>query len=136
MRDGFVVLAEFDMGVADVFGDLEAHFLGGVGEDIKCHLVHLNGCRIFLLVVVYVSHVHTDPASEGVLLPFDDFVVFCQGLLEHSACFEAEGVVKGNCEGKLHIDEVGSVGCLSLFPEILLLVGHFFCLFKGVKVLA
>lgn len=136
MSDGFVVLAEFDIGVADVFGDLEAHFLGGVGEDIECHLVHLNGCRIFLLVVVDISHVHTDPASEGVLLSLDDFVVFSQCLLEHSTCLEAEGVVKSNCEGKLHIDEVGSVGCLSLFPEVLLLVGHFFGLFEGVEVLA
>lgn len=135
MCDGLVVLAEFDIRVAYVFGDLETHFLGGVGEDIKCHLVHLNGCRIFLLVIVDVSHVHTDSASEGVLLPFDDFVVFCQGLLEHSTRFEAEGVVKGNCEGKLHIDEVRSVGCLSLFPEVLLLVGHFFCFFEGIKVL-
>lgn len=116
MRDGLVVLAQLDIGVADVLGDLEPHFLGSVGEYVQSHLVHLYSCGIFLLMVVDVSHVHADPAGKGVLLPLDDLVVFCQSLLEHAASFEAKGVVKGNCEGKFNVDEVGSVGGLSLLP--------------------
>ena len=109
MSDGFVVLSQFDVCVTDVFGDLEPHLFGGVGQDVEGHLVHLDCGRVFLLVVVDVPHVDPDPSCEGVLLSFYDFVVFCQSLLEHAAGLETEGMVEGRSEGQLHVDEIRSV---------------------------
>ncbi len=98
MRDGFVVLTQLHICVTNIFGYFEPHFLGCVGEDIKCHLVHLDCSRILLLVVVDVTHIDPDSSSKGVLLALYNFVVFSEGFLEHSTCLQAEGVVESHSE--------------------------------------
>lgn len=109
MSYGLTVLAKFDIGVTDVLGDFESHFFRSIGQDVQGHLVHLDRSRVFLLVVIDVSHVDSDSSSKGVLLSFDNLVVFCQSLLEHAAGLETERVIEGDSEGQFHVDEIGSV---------------------------
>ena len=99
MGNGFSILTQFDIGMTDVLGDFEAHFFRSVRQDIQSHLVHLYGGRVFLLVIVDVAHIHTDPSREGVLFSLDDFIVFREGFLEHAAGLQAEGMVEGHGEG-------------------------------------
>lgn len=66
-------------------------------------------------MVVDITHIHSDPSCERVLLSFDDLVVFGEGFLEHPTRLEAESVVKGDSEGELDIDEVSSIASLALF---------------------
>ena len=83
-------------------------------------------------MVVDISHVDSDSASERVLLSFDNFVVFSESFLEHSTCLKAEGVIEGDCKGKFDIDEVSSVGSFSLLAQVFLFIGNFLCLFQSI----
>lgn len=109
MSNSLTVLPKLDIGVTDILGDFKSHFLRCVWQDVQGHLVHLDRSRIFLLVVVDVSHVDPYSSSKGVLLSFDNFVVFCQSLLEHTAGLETERVIEGHSEGQLHVNEIRSV---------------------------
>ena len=133
--DGFLVLSQLHVRVPDISGDFESHLFGGVGEDVESHLVHLDSCGVFLLVVVDVPHIHSYPACERVLLSLYDLVVFGEGFLEHPTGFEAKGVVEGDTEGELDIDQISSIPSLSLFSQILLLVCNLLRLLERVQIL-
>lgn len=96
MSNGFIVLPKFNVCVANIFSNFESHFFGSVGKDIKSHFVHLDGSRIFLLMVIDVSHIDPNSSCKRVLLPLDDLIIFGQGFLEHSTCLQAKGMIKGD----------------------------------------
>jgi hypothetical protein len=135
MSDCILKLSKFDEGMSNILADFEPHFLGSAWQDIQRHFVHLDGCCVFLLMIVYVSHIDANSSSETVLLALDDFVVLGQGLLEHAAGFKTESVVQSHCKGQFDVNQIRSVGCLSLLAEVLFFVGDFLGLFEGIQIL-
>lgn len=67
--------------MANVLSNLESHLLGGGRQNVKRHLIHSDGCRVLLLMVIDVSHVHPDSSCKLILFAFYYFVVFGESLL-------------------------------------------------------
>mmetsp|Transcript_19843 Transcript_19843/g.46132 ORF Transcript_19843/g.46132 Transcript_19843/m.46132 type:complete len:255 (-) Transcript_19843:524-1288(-) len=107
--DGIWELMHLEEGVTDVAHDLESNGLHIVRDLIKSHSVHLDGSSPLFLLEVDVTHIHTEAATEGVLLVLDNLGVDCQGFIVVVVCLMLYGQVEANCICQVDIQLVKQV---------------------------
>mmetsp|Transcript_1618 Transcript_1618/g.2453 ORF Transcript_1618/g.2453 Transcript_1618/m.2453 type:complete len:215 (-) Transcript_1618:261-905(-) len=112
----------FEEGVADVAHDLEADGLHVVGDLVQCHAVHLDGGCPLLLLEVDVAHVHTEAATERVLLVLDNLRIDGQCLVVVVIGLVLDGKVQAHCIRQVDVELVQQVLLLPKSTELALLL--------------